>query len=71
MQLYFTKSPTLSIVECKWDPSEFDAAGLKAFRALYPKGVNYLVSPLAVLSYFKQAGDLEIKVCDPSGIPSK
>ncbi|HEY5914051.1 MAG TPA: DUF4143 domain-containing protein, partial [Verrucomicrobiae bacterium] len=58
-------------IECKWDPSEFDAAGLKAFRALYPKGVNYLVSPLTVPSYFKQAGDLEINVCDPSGIPSK
>ena len=41
---------------------------MKAFRALYPKGNNYLVSPLTVPSYLKQAGKLEIKVCDPSGI---
>ena len=55
-------------IECKWDASEFDAVGLKAFRALYPKGNNYLVSPLTVPSYLKQAGNLEIKVCAPSGI---
>ena len=55
-------------IECKWDASEFDSAGLKAFRALYPKGNNYLISPLTVPSYLKQAGHLEIKVCDPSGI---
>ena len=55
-------------IECKWDPSEFDPAGLKAFRALYPKGNNYLVAPLTLPSYLKQAGRLEIKVCDPSGI---
>jgi uncharacterized protein len=55
-------------IECKWDPSEFDPAGLKAFRALYPQGTNYLVSPLTVPSYLKQVGNLEIRVCDPSGI---
>ena len=55
-------------IECKWDASEFDSAGLKAFRALYPKGNNYLISPLTLPSYLKQAGNLEIKVCDPSGI---
>ncbi len=55
-------------IECQWDPSEFDFGGLKAFRTLYPKGNNYLVSPLTLPSYLKQAGNLEIKVCDPSGI---
>jgi uncharacterized protein len=58
----------LDAIECKWDPAEFDPAGLKAFRALYPKGDNYLVSPVTLSPYFKQAGDLEIQVCDPSGI---
>ena len=55
-------------MECKWDASEFDPAGLKAFRSIYPKGNNYLVCPLSVPPYIKQAGSLEIKVCDPSGI---
>jgi hypothetical protein len=57
-------------IECKWDPSEFDRAGLKAFRALYPQGTNDLVSPLTVPSYLKQVGNLEVTVCDPSGIAS-
>ena len=55
-------------IECKWDPAELDAAGLKAFRAAYPKGNNYVVSPLPLPHYSKQMGDLEMKVCDPSGI---
>ena len=55
-------------VECKWDAAEFDASGLKAFRAIYPKGNNYVVAPLTVPSYLKQAGPLKIKVCDPSGL---
>jgi uncharacterized protein len=55
-------------IECKWDASEFDPAGLKAFRTLYPSGTNYLVSPLTLPSYPKQVGDLVVKVCDPSGI---
>ena len=41
---------------------------LKAFRTLYPKGNNYLVCPVGVPPYLKQAGNLEVKVCDPAGI---
>jgi predicted AAA+ superfamily ATPase len=55
-------------LECKWDASEFDPAGLKAFRAIYPNGNNYLVCPSSVPPYLKQAGSLEVKVCDPAGI---
>jgi predicted AAA+ superfamily ATPase len=57
-------------IECKWDVSEFDPAGIKAFRALYPQGDNYLVSPLSVPAYLKRIGPLEIKVCDPASIAS-
>ena len=55
-------------IECKGDSSEFEPAGLKAFRALYPKGDNFLVCPSSVPPYLKRADSLEIKVCDPSGI---
>ena len=34
-------------IECKWDASEFDPAGLKAFRALYPKGCLLYTSDAA------------------------
>ena len=55
-------------IECKWDLSEFDPRGLKAFRTRYPNGNNFLVCPLSGPSYLKSAGSAEIKVCDPSGI---
>lgn len=55
-------------VECKWDASELDPAGLKAFRSRYPQGKNYVVAPLTVPAYLKEAGGLEIRVCDPSDL---
>lgn len=48
--------------ECKWDPGEFDATALKVFREHYPKGENYLVSPIMGPSYKKQAKGLELRV---------
>jgi hypothetical protein len=33
-------------IECKWRPDAFETRGLEAFRALYPKGKNYVVCPL-------------------------
>src|SRR3989338_8362609 len=55
-------------IECKWNPADFDPAALKVFRAYYPKGENYLVSPLAGESYLKSFGKLTIKICNPSGV---
>ena len=46
----------------------YRSAGMEAFRSRYARGTNYLICPLSVPPYFKQAGGLEIKVCDPSGI---
>lgn len=57
-------------IECKWNAADFDPTGLKAFRALYPQGNNYLISPLSVPSYLKRINTLEVKVCDPSGMGS-
>lgn len=64
----FRSRDQVDALDCKWDPAEFDAAGLKAFRALYPRGTNYPIAPLTVPSYLKRAADLEIRVRDPSGI---
>jgi predicted AAA+ superfamily ATPase len=55
-------------IECKWDPKELDPSGMKAFRALYPHGRNFVVSPLSVPAYRRQQGGLEVTVCDPTGI---
>ncbi|MBI1992119.1 MAG: ATP-binding protein [Candidatus Omnitrophica bacterium] len=55
-------------VECKWNPSEFDPSGLKVFRSYYPKGDNYLVSPVTGDAYLKRFGSLTVRICDPSGV---
>jgi hypothetical protein len=54
-------------LECKWDPSQFDPEALKLFRSYYPKGNNYLVSPLAVQGYRRKVAGLDIHVCNPAG----
>jgi len=42
---------TVDAIECKWKPDAFESRGLVAFRALYPKGENYVVSPLSGPNY--------------------
>lgn len=31
-------------IECKWSTDQFEPAGMKAFRRLYPEGKNYVVA---------------------------
>jgi hypothetical protein len=53
-------------IECKWDPRQFETAALRAFRARYPGGSNYLVCPNAGPGYQKSMDGLNIIVVDPS-----
>lgn len=52
-------------IECKWDPRQFEAGSLKAFRQLYPKGNNYLIAPETGEGYLKKIGEMTVTVCDP------
>jgi predicted AAA+ superfamily ATPase len=52
-------------IECKWRPQEFAARGLAAFRANYPKGRNFVVSPIDGRSYVRRQDDLEVTVIAP------
>ena len=54
---------TVDAYECKWSADEFDPAALKIFREYYPKGDNYLLSPITGRSYVKRAQGLELRVC--------
>ena len=58
-------------IECKWNADQFDPTALKVFRGYYPRGKNYLFSPLSVAGYPKKAGGLEIYVCSPEGWEKK
>jgi len=54
-------------IECKWDPAQFDPAALKVFRSYYPRGTNYLLSPLTSPGYRKKIAGVDLYVCNPDG----
>jgi predicted AAA+ superfamily ATPase len=54
-------------IECKWDPAEFDATAMRLFRTYYPKGGNYILSPISGPGYPKRAGGLAVFVSNPEG----
>jgi predicted AAA+ superfamily ATPase len=57
-------------IECKWNPAAFDPAALALFRAAYPKGRNYLVSPSGVPAHDRRFASLQVRVCTPSDLRS-
>jgi uncharacterized protein len=52
-------------IECKWIPESFETRGLAAFREQYPKGKNYVVSPLNGPAYERVQGGLKISIVSP------
>jgi hypothetical protein len=62
---------SVDAVECKWNQEQFDPAGLKLFRALYPKGDNYLICPLSTPGYPKNISGMDVYVCNPAGWQEK
>ncbi len=55
-------------IECKWAASAFDPMPLRAFRARYPHGPNFLVTPSNAPVHARRYGDLEITLCDLAGL---
>lgn len=55
-------------IECKWSASEFDAANLKAFRKMYPKGKNLLVAHDVDRPYSRHSNDLPLEIVPLSEI---
>ena len=54
--------------ECKWDLRRIDVKGLAAFRALYPKGANYIVAPAVEAPYKRTIDGLEVTIVSPEAI---
>lgn len=52
-------------IECKWRPQAFETRGLKAFRDQYPKGKNYVVSPLNGPAYEGVRDGLKVRFMSP------
>jgi hypothetical protein len=56
-------------VECKVDPGRFDAKALAEFRAAYPAGDNYVVSPLVTKAYERRHGELLVHHVGAAHLP--
>jgi len=57
----------VDIIECKWKPEELDPSAARTFRTYYPRGNNYLLSPVASRGYAKRIKGLEFFICNPDG----
>jgi uncharacterized protein len=56
---------SVDAIECKWNASRFEVRGVSAFRELYPRGRNYVVSPLNGSSYERVQGGLKLRFLSP------
>ena len=55
-------------IECKWSAKAFSPKALAAFRALHPKGRNFLVVPGPKEPFVLRVGELSVTVTDLSGM---
>ena len=56
-------------VECKINPDRFDFNSLAVFRANYPEGKNYVVSPVVKTPYQQRFGKLVVRYCNVNHLP--
>jgi predicted AAA+ superfamily ATPase len=55
-------------VECKYNPDRLDISSMLAFREIYPKGLNIIVSPLIKAPYARERRGLRISYCGFDGL---
>jgi hypothetical protein len=49
-------------LECKWNPATHDGRSLAAFRALHPRGRNFVIAPNVVEPYATRSAGFELTV---------
>lgn len=59
----------VDLAECKINPDKLNIPAIEAFRALYPQGDNYIVSPVAKKPYLMRRGDRVFTVCTTKDLP--
>lgn len=55
----------VDVIECKWKPEAFETRGLGVFRGYYPKGNNYVVSPLTSPAFERVENGLKVMFLSP------
>ena len=52
-------------IECKWRADKFETRGLRAFRAIYPQGKNFVVAPIEGAPYARAVDRLQVSFVSP------
>lgn len=60
---------TVDAIECKISPDRFDPHSLAVFRACYPEGRNYVVSPFIKTPYQQRFEKLTVRYCNVNQLP--
>jgi len=61
-------SGIVDAIECKISPARFDVTGLRAFRALYPLGRNWLVCPYEQEPWQRSWGTIAVDVVNANDL---
>jgi len=59
----------IDVLACKINPDKLDTKATEAFRALYPQGENYLVSPAVKKPYRLRRNGLVFTACSTGDLP--
>lgn len=55
------KRDVVDAIECKWNAESFETRNLLAFRAIYPNGSNYVLSPQTLKNYSRTMSGLKVE----------
>ncbi|MFI5308333.1 MAG: ATP-binding protein [Polyangiales bacterium] len=55
-------------IECKWSAQAFSPKALSAFRALHPKGRNFVVVPGPKSAFDRSFGEITVTITDLAGL---
>jgi uncharacterized protein len=59
------KRDDVDAIECKWNADSFETRNLLAFRAIYPTGSNYVLSPQTTKDYSRTLSGLKVDFISP------
>lgn len=65
------KNGGVTAIECKWTARSIQPRNLDAFRALYPKGKNFVVVGQTGDGLSRKVGDHTVEVCRAEDLPGK
>lgn len=68
--IYEQDNENIHIIECNWNPEDFEINGIKAFRSNYPNGKNYFISPKVLTTHERIYNNIQIIFTNIESFPT-